>query len=365
MIAKNSNTSPSVRKIGCDDGHDSIKTCSGFDNKQDKYLCTRVSSKATQGIHQVIDLAGQGGVAYETAGKTYSVTGEHALNRAMDTRVLDYPVSDLNRILVAHALIKAGFSGANVSLVTGLPVDQFYVDGAPNKVLISNKTQSLLKPVSGVGKSQSPAVVVSHKCVSEAIAAFYDALLNGDGSVNDDMQTIINRRPVAVVDLGGKTLDMAVIAERADGIYNHRSGTANVGVISLYDQVTAQIKSKFALNNDPPLSYVEEAFRTKSYEFFGEPNDVSDIIEECCQQYAESVKAEFTKKIGDGSDLGAVIFVGGGTALLLSALGQDVFKAIYKGKTIIPTDPEFSNARGMWKAAEYIYGDETTVALAA
>lgn len=365
MINKNTITPPAARKVGCDDGHDSIKTCWGFDRATDQYLCTLVRSKAAQGIHQVIDLSGTGGVAYETSGKTYSVTGDHALNHAMDTRVLEYPLSDLNRILVAHALTKSGFSGSNVSIVTGLPVDQFYLNSGPNKTLISNKTESLLKPVRAVGKSLPSATITSHKCVSEAIAAFYDALLNGDGTVNDDMQNIINRRPVAVVDLGGKTLDLAVIAERADGIYNARSGTVNVGVISLYDEVTALIKAKFALNNDPPLAYIEESFRSNSYELFGEPNDVSDIIETCCQQYAEAVKAEFTKKIGDGSDLGAVIFVGGGTALLLSALGQDIFKSIYKGKTIIPADPEFSNARGMWKAAEYIYVDEASTALAA
>ena len=62
----------------------------------------------------------------------------------------------------------------------------------------------------------------------------------------------------------------------------------------------------------------------------------------------------FISKVGDGSDLGAVLFVGGGTALLQSALGAEAFASIYKGKRLIAKDPEYTNARGMWKYGMFV-----------
>jgi len=343
-------------KCGTDDGHDSIKMCMGYDKETNQYDCVKISSKATLGLHQVVSLpGGDTPAAYSTGDATYTVTGNQALSKAMDTRSMDYPVSDLNRVLVAHGLVTAGFSGQDVSIVTGLPVDQYYKDGAMNEELIQAKTESLLKPVVTVGKGPVTATIVDHRCVSEGIAAFYDALINGDGTFDEKLAAMIARRPVAVVDLGGKTLDQAVIMENGAGIYTRRSGTDNVGVLALYDDLSAKIKSKFKLNNDPPLAYVEEAFRTQTYDFFGETTDIKDLIVEACKHYVSEIQTHFVKKIGDGSDVAAVIFVGGGTALLLSIFGEGIFKDIFKGKVIIPEAPEFANARGNWKAAMYIH----------
>ena len=343
-------------KCGTDDGHDSIKTCSGYDKETNQYQCVKISSKATLGIHQVVSLPGGGSIAaYDTNGSIYTVTGNQALNKAMDTRSMDYPISDLNRVLVAHGLVTAGFSGKEVSIVTGLPVDQYYKDGEINEELINSKSESLMKPVVTLGKGPVAATIVEHRCVSEGIGAFYDVLINGDGTFNEELATLIARRPVAVVDMGGKTLDQAVVMENGAGIYTRRSGTDNVGVLALYDALSAKIKSKFKLNNDPPQSYIEEAVRTNTYDFFGETVNIKDLIEEACKHYVSEIKTHFVKKIGDGSDVGAVIFVGGGTALLRSIFGDTIFKEIFKGKVIIPEAPEFANARGYWKAATYIY----------
>jgi plasmid segregation protein ParM len=357
----------SIPKVGVDDGHDSIKTCAGYSEKEKAYLCTRLPSRAAMGIHQLTSFGdGSSVAAYETEAASFTVVGEQALLKSMDTRSLDYPVSDMNRVLVAHGLIKAGFSGQELEIVTGLPVDQYYrPDGEKNVSLIVKKGESLLKPVKAVGKGAPAATVVRHQCISEGIAAFYDALLDEKGNTNPELEKLVSRRPIGFMDLGGKTLDQGVIMEGAAGIYNTRSGTANIGVLALYDQITSAIKAKLKLNNDPPQSYVAEAFRTKTYELFGEEVDVSDLIESCCRQYVEQIKSEFIKKAGngDGSDLGAVIFVGGGAALLREVFGEGIFKEIFKGKVIVPEHPEFANARGMWKFAQFIPQQEQEVSI--
>lgn len=351
----------SLIAIGQDDGHDTIKTCFGYDATEKKFQYGYHKSKATPGVNQVMAVGNQQGSAYTTDGESWTVANGQALIKTMDTRMVEYPLSNLNRVLVNHALADVGLGGQQLFLVTGLPVDQYYKDSAPNVALIEKKMDSLAKPVERIGVGAPLATITRQKVVSEGIAAFYDALLNPDGTYNESVSQIITRRPVAVVDLGGKTLDIAVVIENVRGVYGERSGTENVGVLTLLTKITARIKSQFNLSNDPPPSYVEEALRTKKYELFGEDHDVSEIIESSCREYLADVKNFFVAKVGDGSDMGAVIFVGGGAALIRSALGDDAFSEVYKGKRMISDDPEFANARGMWKFANFIVKPEDRV----
>ena len=87
-------------------------------------------------------------------------------------------------------------------------------------------------------------------------------------------------------------------------------------------------------------------------------HDVSAIVETACREYLAEAQSFFVSKVGDGSDLGAVIFVGGGAALIRSALGDEAFAGVFRGKRIIADDPEYANARGMWKFANFIVREE-------
>lgn len=347
-----------LRPIGQDDGHDTIKTCLGYDTAAGKYLYGYHKSKASSGIQQVMSVGSQHSSAYETEGQQFTVAGGQALLKTMDTRVVNYPISDLNRVLVNHALADVGLGGDELYLVTGMPVDQYYKESAPNTELIERKIESLSKPVTRIGAGAPMAKIVRQKVVSEAIAAFYDSYISHDGTLNDAIAQIIDRRPVAVMDFGGKTLDLAVVIEKVKGVYGEKSGTENIGVLALMTKIAARIKSQFNLSNDPPAAYVEEAMRTKQYEFFGEMHDVSSIVETACREYLAEAQSFFVSKVGDGSDLGAVIFVGGGAALIRSALGDEAFAGVFRGKRIIAEDPEYANARGMWKFANFIVREE-------
>lgn len=346
--------------IGKDDGHDSIKTCVGYDSKTQTFDCSSIKSLAMSGLHQIMSMDTNRAAVYTADGEDFTVSGESALGRQIDTRFPGYPTSPLNRVLVHHGLIQAGMSGLNVSLVTGLPVDQFYQNGQPNTSLIEAKISNLLKPIACRNENLLNATIVSNMVVSEGIAAFYDALINGDGTINLEIQAIIERRPITVVDLGGKTLDIATVNEGAIGVYKDKSGTEQIGVISLKNSVAEQIKARFNINNELPMKYVNEAFLTKKYELFGKMEDVSDIIESACTQYVTDIQNAFLRKVGDASDVGAVIFVGGGTALLKLSLGESVLQKIYRGRIIVSEKPEFANARGMWKAATYMYAPMLT-----
>lgn len=342
--------------VGLDDGHDTNKVCYGWDADAKAWRYGYHKSRAVEGLHQVMSMGGSDGAggAYETEGKRYTVAGSQSLLQTLDTRMTGYALSDLNRTLVAHSLAACGLGDTPIYLITGLPVDQYYKDGEPNHELIGKKIESLAKPVARIGKGPALALIGGQSVVSEATAAFYDALIHHDGEYDADIGALIERRPVAVMDFGGKTADLVVVAENISQVYKQYSGTKDLGVLQLLDQVAEQIKSEFGLNDNPPLTYVEEACRTKKYELFGEYVDVSHIVVAACEAYLEQAKNFFVSKLRDGSKVGAVIFVGGGTALIQSALGDEAFASIYKGKRYIAKEPEYANARGMWKFGMYV-----------
>lgn len=342
--------------VGQDDGHDTNKTCYGWDKATDTYKYGYAKARAVDGLQQVMAVGSQTGTggAYETEGQRFTVAGQQSLLRTLDTRMDGYALSHLNRTLVYHSLAECGIGDTEIYLITGLPVDQYYKNGTPNQTLIGKKIDSIFKPVKRIGKGPDLPTVVKQGVISEAIAAFYDALIRPDGTYDSEIESLISRRPVAVIDLGGKTLDIVVVAENVSSVYNDRSGTTNIGVLHLLDKVAERIKSEYEFNSNPPLPFVEEACRTKKYDVFGEEVDVTHIIEAACTDYLSQVRNYFVSKVGDGSDLGAAIFVGGGTALVSRILGDAAFATIYKGKRIIPVDPEYANARGMWKYGEFI-----------
>lgn len=350
--------------VGCDDGHDTNKTCLGWDASTGRFKYGYHKSRAVQGLEQVMAVSrnGSAGGAYATDDHRFTIADGQSLLRSLDTRMDNYALSPLNRTLVNHALADCGLADTPIYLVTGLPVDQYYQNGAPNTKMIDAKIDNLSKPVHRIGTGPGLATIVKQGVVSEAIAAFYDALIQPDGSYDAEVEKLIARRPVGVVDMGGKTLDIVVIAENVRSVYSARSGTANIGVLELLDKVGERIKSEFQLNTNPPTPYVEEACRTKKYELFGEEKDVSSIVEAACRDYLAHVQNYFVSKVGDGSDLGAILFVGGGTALIRSALGIEAFASVYKGRRLIAPEPEYANARGMWKYGTFVVSaDERSV----
>lgn len=338
--------------IGCDDGHDSLKTCQGYNREKKQYHCSTIKSLALPGLHQLMSFNNESSSAYTADGKSFTIALDNALGHTLETRFIEYPVSPLNRVLVQEALCRAGLGGKKINLVTGLPVDQFYVDGRPNEKLINDKAANLLKEVTNHNANTQMASIAGSKVISEGIATFYDALLDGEGNVNAEVQQLISRRPIAVVDLGGKTCNQATISENASGVYKDRSGTENIGAIELKANISKAIKAQFNLNAEPPRKYVDEACLSKSFELFGTSKDISDILAKECREYVEKIRDYFQKMHGDGADLGAVIFSGGGTSLIRTVLGDAIFTEIYRGRIIF--GDEYSNARGMWKAATYI-----------
>lgn len=336
--------------IGVDDGHFGTKIC------LEDGTCHYMPSRAVIGLSQVVHLDDSDhDNGYEADGEKYTVIEDQALITAEDTRHLKpiYPVHPINRAIVHHMLQKHGFGGRSVIIATGLPLDNYYTGSKKNDELIDAKVKNLLAAnIRNLNPNVPLAKILKHHVMSEAIAAWIDLAIDFSGNEIPETTAMVEDRALGIVDIGGKTTDIALITEGGSSLYPDRSGTRGIGALNFYEAVGMRLKERFTLLNQPPNKHIEQAIRTKRYTLFGDVHEVADIIDEEAQRIASQIKSMMNALIRGGDDIGRVVFVGGGSILL-----RDYLAAEYPKQAIFPPNPEFANARGLLKAAKFLYAD--------
>lgn len=331
--------------VGVDDGHYAVKVVT------ESGAMFSIPSRARSGKHLISWQAQgsdtlEGGIYSTDEGAIYTVS-EH-LAETDDTRFRDYPLSPLNRVLVHHALRKAGFAGKPVSIATGLPVSYYYVGGNPNETLIDGKVANLNKGVQC--EAGLCAKIAENVVTTEAIAAYFDQIIEMDGSPSSVYEEV-KQASVGVIDVGGKTTDCAVILPGGAHVDTNRSGSSDVGVLKLNDTVEAALRSKFGFDNVPPRT-VESAIATGFIKVYGKDESVKGIVHDAKEALAEAVMSNVRAKIGSGKDLDWILFVGGGSIVLREQLAKHFPHCRF------PDRPEYANARGMLKIAKYVFGQK-------
>lgn len=315
--------------VGVDDGYAYTKVC--VDGKAPFKMRTSIR----QGVEGVASMNGEGDAdgCYETEGTRYTI-GDNI--QGENTRFDGYAGSAMNRVAIHHALKLIGLSGQDVKIATGLPVRSFYTtDGRINKAFIEEKRKGIEGQIHAIGGAKT-ANIVDHVVCSEAVAAWLDHVLDDNGAPireNDDGGM------VGIVDIGGRTTDCVWICP-PDKIDHLHSGTENIGVLNVFDEVFRGIEGRFKV----PVSRnkLEEAVTTGVLQLFGEKQNVQDIVDSAIANVAEQIHREIQRRFGHAADLDKILFVGGGAALM-----PKIAKHFKHG--ITPEMPEFANARGMLK----------------
>jgi plasmid segregation protein ParM len=331
--------------VGVDDGHYGIKAVTdAFGALTTIYVASRLATGT------MVELANSGDEDnwYEDdTGRTFTVSDALPF---MDTRVGTYALSTENHVLIHHALIQLGLAGRNVSIATGLPVNDFYVAGRTNTDLVARKIAALgAATLRNRNTSVTLAAIHGHTVYAEAIAAFYDLAIDNEGGEINEVMDQVDNGPIAIADIGGKTTDLAVVINGGRSIDAARSGSANIGGLSLNHAVDSALKQAFRIDSLTPKQ-VDRAIATGVLRVFGTDRDCNEIVEHEKAVLAKQIVDELKRRVRDGADLEAIYFVGGGSRLLTAQL-----KDLYPHAVFVE-DPQFANARGMWKAAKYLQG---------
>ena len=298
-----------------------------------------VPSIARSGSHGVTNMGREGGetgIYHMENGESFTV----GLNiDGEGTRFDNYPFSTMNRAVVHHALVQAGLRGKDVRLATGLPLDSYFLNNEMNVGIVNAKKENLAAAVTLPG-GQSAAVVKDQVVVSEAVSAWIDYFIDQNG-----VQLEGRHWPAVVIDIGGRTTDIATIID-GETVDMKRSGTANIGVLDVYEALSDRICARFKLNSLSEHT-VRAAFNDGKVRLYAEDHSVADEVAASMGFVQEGIRREINRRIGSGAEMEKILFVGGGANVFTDLSKQ------YPNAVHVP-DPEFANARGMMKYMKFV-----------
>lgn len=330
-----------MQYLGLDDGHFSVK-CVGVE-KQFTF-----PSKVVNGFYPFMSVVEDTNMSslytVDDNSNKYTVMSQDAISatmRFLDTRTDDFPHSDINLVLINHALLLSEVD-SEVTICSGLPFQQYYINNAKNIKLIQKKKSNIERLVKIENSDKLPQIK-EHKVVAEGVAGYFDLKFNSDGSLNDEIENIKQDGLICIVDIGGRTTDIVTMYN--DAVDFNRSATLDIGGLYLQDTITEKVKAKFGYNALPNKT-IDALTKDGVYKNIQAQDIVNNAKKEMANEIANAIKS----KIGQNSDIGLIAFIGGGSILLkeqLNKLYNDELARFVK-------DPIFSNARGMCKMAKYL-----------
>lgn len=320
--------------VAVDDGFAQTKLFGEDENGKHVKAIFRSSIKS--GRYGLVEISGTGAVgSYETDGVFFTVAESIETE---STKFDGFHLSDFDRVLVNHALFNAGYGNKNVFLICGLPVDDYFLfDGNKNIEMIEKKKNNLKKEV--LNSNKKPLANIKNIEVgSQALSAYMDYLLDFEGVADEEKAD----GSIAVVDIGGGTTDTCVIVD-GQFVDRQRTGTSKIGMLDVYRNLGNLIKSNYKIHDNFTNKFLDKALRSKKITLMGEEIDLTSVVDEVISEFEGRVAREVEGKIGEGGNLSKVLFVGGGSNVLR--------RVPVRGAKIVE-DPEFANARGLFKFAK-------------
>jgi plasmid segregation protein ParM len=335
-----SNTKPVI--VAIDDGFDFTKVVTA--NRQVR-LPTSVARASRLTVRAMSAPRVASERCYEIEGTAY-VVGPDVLD-PINTQFEEFPYSGANLAIATEALRQVLPGGTAAHVITGLPLNRFYTStGEQRESVLERKVAAWRRPprdMSGVALPQIVDVTV----IPEAVAAWFDYAIGPDLQLDDSRFAELT----AVVDIGGRTTDVAVVRE--GDVYLRQSGTLDVGTLTLAAAVRRLVEEQFP--GIPRRSHrcIETAIRRGAIRIADREIDVSATLEREKRDLFERI-AEFLVTLYGGSmtDIQRVLFVGGGSVLLEPHLRKRFPGAAF------PDDPQMANARGMWKSELHSLSEE-------
>lgn len=215
-------------------------------------------------------------------------------------------------------------SDKDINLVTGLPISQYRTQEQEFKdMILSNR----FKSVSANGKTKM--VYINDVIVfPQGAGALYSQDINSDA---------------IVIDVGGRTVDIAYFELNKEKRKLEKSGTLYSGMLSLYTEIIAQVNTKYELSLPP--KYAEHVL-LNGLTIEGEEQDISFLaptIAEHVDKICEEVRVNYPHKTTD------IYLCGGGGEILYRA-----FDRRFKGIKLMENS-QFANAIGFRKVGEAIW----------
>lgn len=278
--------------------------------------------------------------------------------RPLNLRTGDYPVSVHNRVLLTHALTRAGLLNMPLDLAVTLPFrDYFKENGTINTALKEATAANFKKNDVAVGDSDSRTEIRDVAVYAEALSAFFDWAMDDKGVLTQGYEELCDiEGEMLIVDIGGSTTDLASIRisneERKGQMFiNHKkSGTEKVGVLDAKTKLEEAVRTALIEGGVEGLSghagklpdnIVSRILERGEIRYSGQAWDLRSHREQACKAVAEGITRFISSKVGNSGSCYAILIVGGGAVIFRPWLEAMFPNAIFLD--------EFANARGALK----------------
>lgn len=323
--------------VAIDDGYHSCKVVT-----RDRQIClptavtraSRLTARAMSGPSVSIE------GCYEIEGSVYAV-GSNVLD-PIHTRFAEFPYSGANLAVAMDALRRVLAPGATAHVVTDVPFNWFYAaNGQKRNSDLARKVSAWGRNVRELSGAVLPRIL-SVDVVPEAVAAWFDFVIGKNLQLNSQRYA----EYTAVVDIGGRTTDVAVVK---DGEVDLRqSGTLDVGTLDLAAVVRRVVEDQFPGTPGRSYMFVESAIHSGVIRLGGHEIDVRTSLERTKSDLLDRIADYLAGLYGRSMhDIRHVLFVGGGSALLEMPLRRRFQRVEFAD------DPQMANARGLWKFKAY------------
>lgn len=236
--------------------------------------------------------------------------------------------------LMLAALTEATAGSVEMKVVTGLPV-AFYDDkeSLQARFLGEHKAQR-------EGRRSQTIRVTECRVIPQPFGTLLAVSL-------DEQGRIVNREmaegSVAIIDVGGKTTNLLSVNRLAE--IARETASINVGAWDVVRQVR-----EYLADACPDLEMrdheIVEAITQRRVKYFGEPLDLSEIVQAAVEPLAEQVIAQATQLWNAGARLDAVLVSGGGAHLVGRAIERH-FRHAW-----VVENPVFANVTGYYRFAQ-------------
>ena len=279
--------------VSVDDGHSAIKVIT--DSKK-----TQIESRVISGHHllESIDGNDNSDCFYTVSGVDYTViegvAGNSSNLNILNTVTPSYLHSDINLILTHHAIYRAGIVGEDLTVVSSIPFNKYYLNGKKNNDLINKKKYNLLGDIHPHHNK-----IIDNYVMAEGVSGYFDLLYNQDCVINQDIKELNEEKLIVVVDGGGATQDLTVFN---NGMIDFsRSGSLNAGSITLKERIRGKLSIEYASFPENTLSKIILNGKYAKHDF------TKDVEKEKHTLAAEVINFINTK-IGNISDIGLIYF---------------------------------------------------------
>ncbi len=220
-------------------------------------------------------------------------------------------------------------------IVTGLPVDHMHMADELSSRLKGSRRVSTFN--NGVAQ-EVEILVVDVDIIPQPLGTYF-LQASGDGDQDS------SRGPTGIVDIGFKTMDLAVI-EDGDFV-THLGRSISLGLSTAYNDVEKQLMARYGLEKGSHS--LDEAVTTGKIFVAGQERDITDIVNSAFKSLAANIVVEINST-WQTNTLNTIYLTGGGGKALGSHILPDV-----RQMRLVP-DAMAANCHGYLKWGQHLWG---------